>query len=107
MLYAADVAAHGSTEPPVCPELFSLSYIDASPAERGKTAQRVLQWKPSTSLRLLRLEGVAAEADRRQHIVEALARDLDGVLLTQAHAVMLCKPDEHLVLIDDDKQDGK
>mmetsp|Transcript_48534 Transcript_48534/g.123100 ORF Transcript_48534/g.123100 Transcript_48534/m.123100 type:complete len:172 (+) Transcript_48534:122-637(+) len=94
------------------PEEFSLSHAVASAS--CVEASRVLQWKPTSQLHLVRpaaqpaREACPLEPDeaRRSALREAAARGADGALLAGGLVVALCEPSECLVLIDDDKKEG-
>mmetsp|Transcript_52916 Transcript_52916/g.123866 ORF Transcript_52916/g.123866 Transcript_52916/m.123866 type:complete len:161 (+) Transcript_52916:55-537(+) len=70
-------------------------------------AQRMHQFKPSSSLRLLQVDSETLDTVQHADMLsaEAEARALDGVLLP-SHRVSLLRPEEDLVLIDNDVQEG-
>merc|ERR1712232_384081 len=77
--------------------------------------EKIQQWKASSQLRLLRpLSACAGNAlpTRSELLQEAEARGLDGALVCGTvqdggcGIVALLRPDEQLLLIDDDKKEG-
>mmetsp|Transcript_17642 Transcript_17642/g.39943 ORF Transcript_17642/g.39943 Transcript_17642/m.39943 type:complete len:147 (-) Transcript_17642:193-633(-) len=107
MLYSSE-PANNAPDPRPWPEEFALSHAGAREAGSGMgdAELRVLQWKPSSALQLLRLGDESASSARQELLEEAQARGLDGTLLPGGCMVSLREPDEHLALIDDDKRDG-
>merc|ERR1712032_19096 len=75
---------------------------------------RVVQAKPKAPLRVLHVvevAGLAKHPARTELLAEADGRGLDGVFIQQspsppAGAVLLLRPQERVVLVDDDKREG-
>merc|ERR1712151_436691 len=77
---------------------------------------RLLQVKPRKALRLLRVDASDASIDSagssslnllpKGLLEEADGRGLDGLMLMQLGIVVLLRPAEQVVLIDDDKRTG-
>lgn len=83
-------------------------YFEDAAARESSVGEpcRVLQWKASSQLRLLRAaDGCEAIPSLAELLAAAEARGMDGALVAERRVVLL-RPADQVRLIDDDKRDG-